>query len=290
MKNLVFTILILTVVGACGASIFDYFTTIYNQAREHVVDLADDDYAFAHTGAVFGGLVEEDEVLSMNYGLESGVSYNVFLFGDEDANDLDIKIYAEDGDMIESDTAVSSSAQITFTVPEDGNYRVEAINYSSDASVFMLGGIMAQGDSHSNSAELFNQAFNRMIAKGQELDEEEDIYFFSNSICFGGGVVPEGENGCVYDLEFPTDSDIWAAAVAADNCEDVDVKVTRQDRRANVDTDWYSDDAELICSEASTEAGAVVAGEVEDVENYAVIYRNYSSDGDTFVVYFIVRD
>ena len=47
MKNLVFTILILTVVGACGASIFDYFTTIYNQAREHVVDLADDGYAFA---------------------------------------------------------------------------------------------------------------------------------------------------------------------------------------------------------------------------------------------------
>ena len=118
----------------------------------------------------------------------------------------------------------------------------------------------------------------------------QDIYFFSNSICFGGGVVPEGENGCVYDLEFPTDSDIWAAAVAADNCEDVDVKVTRQDRRANVDTDWYSDDAELICSEASTEAVSLVEGEVEEDENYAVKYRNYSSDGDTFVVYFIVRD
>lgn len=290
MKNLFITILILAVAGACGASLFDYFDTIYQQARVHVTNLADDDYAFEHTGAVFGGLVAEDENISMTYSLEEGRTYNVFLFGDEDANDLDIKIYDSEGEMIESDTAVSESAELSFSVPEDGIYKVEAINYSSDDNVFMLGGLMAHGDTHSNSAELFNQAFNRMIIKGRELDEEEDVYFFSNNVCFGGGMVPEGENGCVYDLEFPGSSDIWAAAVAGDNCDDVDVKITRQNNRGNVDVDWYSDDAELICSEASTDAVSLAEGEVEEDEEYAIKYRNYSSEGDTFVVYFIVRD
>lgn len=291
MKGSVFTLVILLAIASCGASLFDYFAPISTSAGEYARNLSNNqNYVFEHHAAIFGGLVSEDNNISMTYNLQEGRTYKLFVFGDEDAVDLDIKIYDEDDTELASDVSVGETAYLDFTPDQDGIYRVEAINYESEANVFLLCGIMAPGNESNNDGDLFSQAFTKMINFGLELDEDEDIDFYVDTITFSGGVIAEEESGCVYDLSFPVEATVYVAAVGSDNATDVDIKMTRQESRGEVDTDWYADDDEEVCADSSIDDTALAQGEVTPDDSYAVKFRNYASEGDAFVVYFIVTE
>jgi hypothetical protein len=91
MKGSVITLVILLAIASCGASLFDYFAPISTSAGEYARNLSNNqNYVFEHHAAIFGGLVSEDNNISMTYNLQEGRTYKLFVFGDEDAVDPEL--------------------------------------------------------------------------------------------------------------------------------------------------------------------------------------------------------
>ncbi len=101
-------------------------------------------------------------------------------------------------------------------------------------------------------------------------------------------MIAEEESGCVYDL-VPREATSMSL-LSHDNATDVDIKMTRQESRGEVDTDWYADDDEEVCADSSIDDTALANGDVVPDDSYAIKFRNYASEGDAFVVYFVVTE
>ncbi|PKN73935.1 MAG: hypothetical protein CVU49_09560 [Candidatus Cloacimonetes bacterium HGW-Cloacimonetes-2] len=290
MKLAVLSIILLLTVLSLGASVFDNLNPVAQKAIEHVRTLSGEKYQFDQHAAIFGGLIDEDESLSMSYDLVSGKAYKIFLFGDDEAYDLDLKVYDEDDVMVESDTSTDDTSFLTFTPASNGVYRIEAINYSSYEATFLICGLMSPGTRTNNHTELFSQAMNKLITFGKESDSSNSYHFVPNTIAFSGGLVASGENGCVYGLSLPGEYTVKIGAVGSNNSTDVDIKVTRQTSREEADVDWYASDAGEIAADSSTDDTALITATLSEDNYYAYKYRNYSSTGNAFLIYFVATE
>ena len=104
-----------------------YAETVWSQIQDHYEDMSDYDYSVKN---YIVGMIEEDDETSWTMYFSSNYEYYLAGFCDEDCDDLDLYLYDDDGNIIESDTEEDDFPIITFSPSKSGRYKVEVSMYS----------------------------------------------------------------------------------------------------------------------------------------------------------------
>ena len=104
-----------------------YAETVWTQIQTFYDSMSDDNYTVKN---YIVGTIEEDDDTSWTMYFSSSYEYVLGGFCDEDCDDLDLYLYDEDGNTIDSDTEEDDYPVITFSPKESGRYKVEVSMYS----------------------------------------------------------------------------------------------------------------------------------------------------------------
>ena len=126
MKKFVLSIaLLLLSVNYINAQ--SYTDVVWDQIQEAYSSASDDGYSMKN---YIIGATDEDEDNSWTFYLNSENEYLIKAFCDEDCDDLDLYLYDEDGDELESDELEDDYPIIYFSPRYSGRYEIEVSMYS----------------------------------------------------------------------------------------------------------------------------------------------------------------
>lgn len=287
MKRLIMVCCLLAISLVAAGEISGYFSQVALQAGVYTSSMTEEGWEFDGNACFYGAMLEEGESVSTTRYFEKGVNYNVWGFGDEDANDLDIKITDSNGKMIIEDTSDDDYPNCTFKPKSSGSYKITVTNYDSDDMVLVLWGVMTDSDSDFyNTGGKCADALLQAIQFFEYLDENADAgdyYFLLNKVCMIGGIMPEGDTQCFYNFSVPEDGSCFFVGFGSEEVEDFDIKVCQQRKLDDINTDYENDEYRLIGEDSTDDAVAVVTGILRESKYYALKYRNYSSSESGFV-------
>lgn len=104
-----------------------YTDIVWDQIQEAYDDASDDGYTVKN---YIVGAIDEDEDNSWTFYLDSSLEYRFEAFCDEDCDDLDLYLYDDDGDELDSDELEDDYPIIYFSPRYSGRYEIEISMYS----------------------------------------------------------------------------------------------------------------------------------------------------------------
>lgn len=88
------------------------------------------DRGYEETGDVYEGALDDDEEENIWVTLRRNRSYSILSVCDEDCSDIDLFLYDDDGDEIDSDTSIDEVPVVRETPNRTGEYRIRVRMYS----------------------------------------------------------------------------------------------------------------------------------------------------------------
>jgi hypothetical protein len=290
MKRYFLAILLLaSAISVFGLSRAEYFLQVADRATNHTRGLTEEGYDYDGSCCFFGCLLETDKAMEINYYLEEGVEYKIWAFGDDDMEDLDLTILDAEGEEVDSDKSVSADAEVLINPSDSDFYVIQAENYESSTSSFVLFGIMRYVGENPED-EPGQSCVDALELTRNSIDELENGIFDVNQVFLIGGIMESGETSGYSSYTVPDSERVHVLTQGSDNASDIDVKLTRQEDFSTCDPDYNVDDAELMSSDNSTSNTARIEVDLSTDSYYALKYRNYSSLGRAFVFNLIYHD
>lgn len=264
-------------------------------ANEH--DIADCDYDGA--GCLYGFFLDDGMSNGVTRVFEEGREYIVLAVGDDDVQDLDLKLLPMGGgDPLIEDVLTDAVPVMKFTVNEGGRYEIAVINADSNDEPSFCTVVVLVKDPYAplggkkgkkkggGAGGGFNfqevvEGLDRIISAVQTRQLFSGN-FPSNELILFGGRYDAGLSNSTYDYKLSPGSYV-AMATGSSGVADVDLEVVRQDQRGDllgqvVDED-IEDDALPICNFDAT-------GD----DHYGLTVKNAVSDGPGFVFAMLLQD
>lgn len=88
------------------------------------------DRGYEETGDVYEGALDDDEEEDIWVTLRRNRSYSILSVCDEDCSDIDLFLYDDDGDQIDSDVSINEVPVVRETPNRTGEYRIRVRMYS----------------------------------------------------------------------------------------------------------------------------------------------------------------
>jgi hypothetical protein len=104
-----------------------YTDVIWSQIQDAWDDASSDGYSMKN---YIIGAIDEDEDNTWTFYLNSSYEYSFEGFCDEDCDDLDLYLYDEDGELLDSDTLEDDFPIIQFSPQRTGRYKIEISMFS----------------------------------------------------------------------------------------------------------------------------------------------------------------
>ncbi len=113
--------------GGLSLQAQSYTEIVWDQIQDAYYDASEDGYTMKN---YIIGAIDEDEDNSWTFYLSSDYEYRFEGFCDEDCDDLDLYLYDDDGDELDSDTLEDDFPIIYFSPRRSGRYEIEVSMYS----------------------------------------------------------------------------------------------------------------------------------------------------------------
>ena len=239
-----------------------------SQARDNLEDayysqLAD--RGFDATGELIEGSLGDSEDEDVWITLNGSGEYAIVAACDEDCSDIDLHLYDEDGNSIDSDMRVSEDPVVEVTTSRSEDYRVNVKMYNCDTEpcyyamrVYRRGGGGRGRDAGGSFARRTRRALDRAFEDGLA-----DRGYFESGDMFEGS------------LDEMEEEDVWISlrrnqsyailAVCDEDCSDIDLYL-------------YDEDGDEIDTDTSIDQEPVVRVTPRRNADYRVRVRMYSCD------------
>ncbi len=282
---LVFSLLLAS--ALCLAQVADYFEQVAIKAAIYTSALSESGWEFDGDSCFYGSLMSNGGELSISKYLTKGVTYDIWGFGDEDIDDLDLIITDSDGDIIAQDQGIQEYAECIFTAAYSDRYTIKVKNYRSSRNAFVFWGIMrTDQNAYVKSGEKCAQALQTAVNFFNILDESEETpayKFFLDEICLVGGILYSETVSNFHNITVPNEQDCFFVGFGSDNVSDVDIKVCQQSSEGGISSEYSDNEYRLVGQDNSSSMVAVVYGYLDSDYYYALKYRNYKSDESGFI-------
>ena len=238
------------------------------QARDNLDDAYDSqlaDRGFRATGELIEGSLDDSEDEDVWITLNGRGTYAIAAACDEDCSDIDLHLYDEDGNSIDSDMRVSQDPVVEVTTSRTEDYRVNVKMYNCDTEpcyyamrVYRRGGGGRGRDAGGSFAQRTRRALDRAFEDGLA-----DRGYFESGDMFEGS------------LDEMEEEDVWISlrrnqsyailAVCDEDCSDIDLYL-------------YDEDGDQIDTDTSIDQEPVVRVTPRRNADYRVRVRMYSCD------------
>ncbi|MDD4222959.1 MAG: hypothetical protein PHD87_00030 [Candidatus Cloacimonetes bacterium] len=294
MKRPVLLLFLLAICFSASAGISGYFAQVAVQAGVYTSFMAEEGWEFDGAACFYGAMLEEGESVSNSAYFNQGVNYNVWCFGDEDVNDLDLKITDSKGNLVCEDVSEDKIPNCLFNPRISDSYTITVTSYDANDMALVFWGIMSDAESmYFNSGGKCANALVSAIEFFEYLDEYADAgdyRFLLNKISLIGGIMNEGETQCFYNFTVPYDSSCFFVGFGSEEVLDFDIKVCEQRGLDLVNYNYEDNEYQLVGADNTEDAVASVYGMLWNTEFYALKYRNYSSTESGFVFTLILAE
>ena len=102
-------------------------------------------FGYAEGVALVGVYLQPGQSYSFYRSFSEFGHYSLVSGGDEDCNDIDLKVHDSDGNLVASDTSVSREAELVFRPPASGEYEITLTLYGADCGSFVAAAILEDG-------------------------------------------------------------------------------------------------------------------------------------------------
>lgn len=159
----------------------------------------EEDYGFDKAGAssLYGGFCIEDDPIKYGKNLEAGVRYLFVLAGDDGANDVDLDILDEKGNVVASEAKSDGDnlAAVEFVPPTTGRYTLRATLDEGGEHEFLALAVLRDEGGIDIAEEQFDAAYNDLIELGGKLEKEQPTVFLEEKGKWAlfGGVMNAGQ-------------------------------------------------------------------------------------------------
>ena len=205
--------------------------------------------------------------ISFTKDLKSGTTYAFVAAGDEDAEDVDVKVTGPTGQIVDEDADDSSLAAAGFTAKTTGKYRF-TITLASDVASY-VGATLLSDDGWEVPMQNLNTAIADLVDTAESLDGTLVFSRAGGSFCLFGAVLPKGGTLKMTGVKIAGASPTVAGA-CDENSSDIDLLVTAGGRELgkDVEDDDFpvvglsrpADSAEVTLTNAGAEATVAIFG------------------------------
>ncbi len=239
-------------------------------------DLADwfvenGDHGYAPGVSLVGSFMNPGERFSFELQLTDSTRYVIIAAGDEDANDVDLRIMDNKGRVITEDTSTDPDAIIEFRSGRGGTHTVEVELYSADNDSFVSFVVLSEHGGYVPLSDL-DLAATRMLdiwRVGSDLaDEERGVLNFNrneNQPCLYGALLDGQELVAVTGLNFGQ-GEMLAVASGDSDATDIDLVL-------------YDENTRELEADRNYDRDAVVSHRTSSRRSYEVEMINAADEG-----------
>lgn len=234
------------------------------------------EYGFDKAGAttLFGGFCIEDDPIKYGKNLDAGVRYLFVLAGDDGANDVDLDILDEKGNVVasESKTDEDNLAAVEFEPATAGRYTLRATLDEGGAHEFLALAVLREESGVDIDEEQFTAAYGDLIEVGGKLDKAQPTIFLQEKGKWAmfGSVLNAGQT-------LGVDSNLCAGACFLAAAADGHIK--------GLDLLLNDITGKNLAKETDVaEHHLVIARETSLQERFQLRAKNTASDGPSFVL------
>lgn len=256
--------------GRAGAEPFKYISQAVSKVAAAGTLMNLGDYDFVSGNSLFGCYLRNGKSMSLRTDFEKGKRYFIIGGGDEDIEDLDIRVESDGGGLIGEDVKEDATPIVSFTPKRSERYTVKITNQKSQIAGFCAFVIMVESEGSKLALRQLTEAL------GNAMEHSRVAGNFANSFAegcfclFGGHLSADAECG-LYDTSFE-DAKFVMVSAGSDGLADVDSFIYRQARRGN------SDGTE-VDSDTDPDAHPVCEFNADSERYYYLKHKNASSKG-----------
>ena len=221
---------------------------------------------------LLGAFLEDGAHINWETTLMQGHKYVFIGGGDEDVEDLDIKVYDSDGDLVKEDVQEDNSPIVELTPAYTARYTIQLKLYDAPTSSFSAMAILREGV-QTIPLDRVTEAMDRYLKLAEAVNEHTDGASFhdeSNQWALFGAILDEGESTSISNMNLETRQ--HAIIAAGDNsCEDADLYL------------YNTNDIELE-KDTESDPTPVISRRTSDDARYKLIIKNYDSNGRSLII------
>ncbi|MBI1221528.1 MAG: hypothetical protein GC180_02900 [Bacteroidetes bacterium] len=251
------------------------------QAVDHVREKAElatsfGDYGYSEGFCFLGAYIRNGKSVTWRTTLPTGKQLLFIGGGDNDATDVDIKIYDDNGKLLAEDNDADNSPVLKFRSNTSQTYKIELRLYKSESNGSFCCLSFLEEDAPSLPMKNMHEAMKNVIDFGIKVNDEFDVRFhdLDNQWCLFGLNQESGAYNSCYNLSLGTESHIFMAA-GDDRLKDSDLYLLDADD--NVLEKDVSDDA-IPAFKYKTDADL----------RYKLKLKNVKSEGNSMTIMLIL--
>ena len=233
-------------------------------------------YGLKDNVCLLGAVLTKRKSVRFSTYLVSGQDYVFFAGGDEDATDLDIKVYSSSGVLLKKDNKTDNNPVVGFTPNRSGNYSIELIYYSGTAmKSFACLALMKKGG---NGVPVSNivKSGKRFFSIGDLINDRASMKFhdYENQWCLFTTILDEGDSSTITNMDLGSENHVFFG-VGDQNIEDADLFLFYNSDR---------NESNVLAQDVKRDATPIMTSPTRSSSNYKLKIKNHASRGKSLQI------
>lgn len=236
------------------------------------------DYGYSGGFCFLGAYVKKGKSVKWRTTLPTGKQLLFIGGGDDDATDVDIKIYNSDGDLVKEDAGTDNSPVVKFKTNSDETYTIELRLYTTTSTGSFCCISFLEEEAPGVPMANMEQAMASVIDYGNKVNEKFSVRFhdMDNQWCLYGVNQASGESNTCNNMSMGSEKHFYIAA-GDNNLEDADLYL-------------LDADDEVIVKDAENDAVPLMRQETYESVRYQLKIKNVKSTGNSLTICIVLTE